>query len=109
MRVVEATAALPKESDGGGSSARAEVFRTPQQLNASKQNRRRAEEKARLTAEQRRTSVDARAASAEPKSRAKQAAQNVAATPRILDTVAEFWARKRARLEAAASSSTTRS
>ena len=105
VRTAVATAALPKESTSSGSCARAEEYRTPQQLNAVKQNRRRAEDKARQTAELRRTAVDAPATSAEAKKKAKGTALNVVEPPRILDTVAEFWARKRAKLEAASSSS----
>ena len=67
------------------------VHRTPQQLNAQRQNVRRAREKA----------------AAKVQSQPGVSFQPApVATTRVLDTVAEFWARKQARLASSASSST---
>ena len=64
------------------------AYRTPQQLNAQKQNERRAREKA----DAKKHSLQSATHSAAP-----------VATKRVLDTVAEFWARKQARLASQAS------
>ena len=103
-RVAEATASLPK-TGASGNLAQAEGYRTPQQLNAVKQNQRRAKEKAQQTAENRRNAIVAEGPVAKASTKGKEGLQSTAGPPRLLDTVAEFWARKRAKLEAAASSS----
>ena len=69
-----------------------EGFKTPQQLKAQRQNLRRSKEKAHL----RRVDVEGGAAST---GRAKPtAATSSEGPPKILETVAEFWERKKAKL-----------
>ena len=98
VRVSEAVAKLPK-STPGGSLAESESFRTPQQLNAQRQNARRAKEKVALKESQRAAEGDAALAKEKPAS-----SGTTAGPPRLLDTVAEFWARKKARLAESACS-----
>ena len=87
-RLVKAAEA-PKEEPK--KLAVAKEYRTPQQLNAQRQNIRRAREKA-------------QAKSANPRETSLKTASG---SKRVLDTVAEFWARKQARLAEGTSSASS--
>ena len=90
VRVSEAEAKLPKRA--ASSLTMTEGFKTPQQLKAQRQNLRRSKEKAHL----RRVDVEGGAAST---GRAKPtAATSSEGPPKILEAVAEFWERKKAKL-----------
>ena len=98
VRVSEAEAKLPK-STPGGSLIKSEAFRTPQQLNAQRQNAKRAREKVAWKESQRASE------GAAPLTKEKSAVGGkTAGPPRLLDTVAEFWAKKKARLAGSACS-----
>ena len=98
VRVSEAEAKLPT-STPGGSLIRSEDFRTPQQLNAQRQNAKRAREKVAWKESQR--AVEGAATLTKEKS---AVGGKAAGPPRLLDTVAEFWAKKKARLAGGACS-----
>ena len=100
VRVAEAVSQLPKVEQPRATSERVV---TAEQLNAQKQNKRRAAEKARLSDDSKRQRTSE--ATAVTKLQLKQSRSAEAADPaRLLDTVAEFWERKKARLAANASS-----
>ena len=89
IRVSEAVSQLPTAATPAGEVN--EKFRTPQQLNAQKQNRRRSLEKA-----QARTARGSD--SAESSAKRKSSESQVASLPRVYDAVADFWGKKKARL-----------
>ena len=102
VRVAEAASRLPATVTQQSTLNKRSCY-TAQQLNSQKQNERRAKEKARLAeAEKRRRGfeeVQLPAPSAK-----KQKIATVSKPGRVLDTVAEFWERKKARLAESASS-----
>ena len=102
VRVSEAVAQLPLAT-AGGNLVESEAFKTPQQLNAQRQNARRAREKAALKEAQERAAAAVEGAAAQTKG-VPAVGGRTADPPRLLDTVAEFWARKKARLAGSACS-----
>ena len=103
VRVAEAVSRLPKV-EAQCSTLNQRSCYSAQQLNSQVQNKRRAREKALLVENEKHLRGSAEAQPlAPPVKRAKKVA---AAEPgRVLDTVAEFWERKKARLAAKSSSS----